>query len=110
MAGTRPFCEPFSDAFVFVRHHDGDFRLSGGSVNPFLERLHHFHGQRRSGVAAGDAGVVAGRIVATGFHASPDVDHGIGYEHRGFDHQLPIPGNAVINYFNNATAASGLQA
>ena len=52
--------------------------------------LLRFHGQRRGGVAAGDSCVGAGRVGATGLRAGPDIHHGIGDEHRGFDDQLPV--------------------
>ena len=55
------------------------------------ERLLHFDGECRSGVAAGNSGVIAGRIVA-GFRACPDIHHGVGDEHRGFDRELPVAG------------------
>ena len=59
-------------------------------------RLLRFHSQSRSRVAAGRAGVGAGRIVAAVLDAGPDVNHGIGHKHGGFNDQLPVAGNAVI--------------
>ena len=54
------------------------------------EQLHRFHGQYRSRVTPADPRVRAGRIIATLLDSGPDVDHGIGHEHRRFNDQLPV--------------------
>ena len=54
--------------------------------------LLRFHGERRGGGAATHSCVCAGRVIAALLNTGPDVYHGVGDEHGGFDDEMPVDG------------------